>query len=145
MIAAFVVSVSLQTVFHLDSDQPVEFAWLMILTVAITTVCWLAVTMLTRPESNETLVAFYRRTRPSLAGWRKIAALAPDVKPAAGGLSNLLDWVCGCVLIYGFLFGVGKLLLEETVTGVLLLAAGVAAGAIIYWDLSRRGWSSVAE
>ena len=76
----------------------------------------LLVTFLTKPESKETLVAFYRRTAPSLTGWRPIAALAPDVKPRQDGLSNLLDWICGCVLIYGVLFGVGKLLLQETVT-----------------------------
>jgi len=58
---------------------------------------------------------------------------------------NLLDWACGCVLIYGALFGVGKLLLGETSTGLWLLAAGLTGGAIIYWDLSRRGWSSVVE
>ncbi|MGH9663455.1 MAG: sodium:solute symporter family transporter, partial [Bryobacteraceae bacterium] len=145
MIAAFVASVTLQTMFHLDSDQPVDFAWLMILTVAITTVCWLAVTLLTAPESNDTLVSFYRRTRPSLSGWRRVAAQAPEVTASRGGVSNLLDWVCGCVLIYGVLFGVGKLLLLETGVGILLLATGLAAGAVIYWDLSRRGWSSVVE
>ncbi|HLJ15457.1 MAG TPA: sodium:solute symporter family protein [Bryobacteraceae bacterium] len=145
MIAAFVTSVILQTAFHLDSDQPVDFAWLMIFTVGFTTVCWLAVTFLTSPESNDTLIAFYRRTRPSFSGWRRIAVQVPEVKPSRGGLSNLLDWICGCVLIYGVLFGVGKLLLLETGLGILLVVIGLAAGAVIYWDLSRRGWSSVVE
>ena len=40
----------------------------MIITVAITTVVWLAVTFLTKPESTETLVSFYRRTAPSVDG-----------------------------------------------------------------------------
>ena len=88
---------------------------------------------------------FIGRTHPSAAGWRPIAALAPDVRPSTGGLFNLMDWICGCVLIYGILFGTGKLLLEEFVSGSLLLAAGLIAGAIIYWDLSRRGWSSVVD
>jgi Na+/proline symporter len=26
-------------------------------------------------------------------------------RPSTGGLSNLLDWICGCLLIYGILFG----------------------------------------
>ena len=117
----------------------------MIITVAITTVVWLAATFLTAPESDETLVAFYRRTQPSAAGWRPIARLAPDVRPSTGGLSNLLDWICGCLLIYGTLFGTGKLLLKEFTSGSLLLGMGLLAGAIIYWDLSRRGWSTVVE
>src|SRR5256886_14762068 len=71
------------------------------------------------------------------------AARAPDVRPSSDGLANLLDWVAGCVLVYGALFGVGKLLLHETVPGLLLLALSAVAGAVIYRDLSRRGWSTV--
>jgi Na+/proline symporter len=145
MIAAFVVSLLLQTAGRMDSDQPVDFAWIMILTVAITTVVWLAVTYLTRPEAQETLVAFYRRTRPSRFGWRPVAAAAPEVRPSGGGLWNLVDWVAGCVLIYGVLFGVGKLLLLETGTGLLLLGLALVAGLVIYRDLSRRGWAVVVE
>jgi Na+/proline symporter len=145
MLCAFVVSVLLQTAMGLDSDAPRDFAWIMIVTVAITTAVWLAVTFLTRPESRETLVAFYRRTRPSRVGWRPIADLAPDVQPSRDGLSNLIDWVAGCVLIYGVLFGVGKLLLQETGLGLLLLGLGLAGGAVIYRDLSRRGWARVVE
>jgi SSS family solute:Na+ symporter len=145
MIAAFLVSITLQTAFGLDSDNPIGFAWIMIVTVTVTTLVWLAVTFLTAPESRDTLVAFYRRTRPSLAGWRPIAALAPDVKPSQDGWYNLLDWICGCLLIYCVLFGVGKLLLKEVPLGLGLLVVGLAAGAVIYWDLSRRGWSTIVD
>ena len=62
---AFVVSVALQAIWKLDSDNPVEFAWIMIITVGITTAAWLGATFLTAQESTETHVAFYRRTRPS--------------------------------------------------------------------------------
>jgi hypothetical protein len=47
--------------------------------------------------------------------------------------------------VYGALFGVGKLLLHDTVPGLLLLALSGVAGAVIYRDLSRRGWSTVVE
>src|SRR5437667_800189 len=57
MIAAFAVSVLLQTAGGFDSDRPVDFAWIMLITVAITTGAWLAVTFLTRPEPGGTLVA----------------------------------------------------------------------------------------
>ena len=145
MVSAFIVSVTLQKVYGLDNDRPVDFAWIMIITVSITTVVWLVVTYATPPEPREILISFYRRTSPSLTGWRPIAALAPDVKPRTDGLSNLLDWVCGCVLIYGVLFGVGKIILKEPGIGFAMLALGLLAGAIIYWDLSRRGWSSVVD
>jgi SSS family solute:Na+ symporter len=145
MLSAFVVSVALQTLWHFDTDKPTDFAWLMIITVAITTVVWLTVTFLTVPEPPETLLAFYRRTRPSAAGWGPIARLAPEVQPSRDGLANLLDWAAGCMLIYGALFGTGKLLLHEIIPGLALLAMGAVGIAIIYRDLSRRGWHAVAD
>ncbi|PYP29157.1 MAG: sodium:proline symporter [Gemmatimonadetes bacterium] len=145
MITAFVVSVLLQTVGGLDSDRPLDFARIVLVTVAVTTVVWLVVTFATRPEMDATLVAFYRRTRPSRLGWGPVAARAPDVRPSTDGLANLLDWVAGCVLVYGALFGVGKLLLHETLPGILMLGVGAIGGVVIYRDLSRRGWRSVVE
>jgi Na+/proline symporter len=145
MLAAFAVSLTWQLGFKLDNDKPVDFAWLMIITVTITTVVWLAVTFLTKPEPDDVLVAFYRRTRPSRAGWGAIARLAPEVHPAADGLSNLACWAAGCILIYGVLFGVGKLLLHETGAGLALLAMGAIGMAVIYFNLSRRGWNAVVE
>jgi hypothetical protein len=145
MAVAFVVSVTLQTVFHLDSDNPVQFAWLILITVAITTVAWLAVTFLTAPESDGTLVQFYRKVRPSPAGWRRVQRLAPEV-PVSHDLGwNLADWLAGCVLVYGALFGIGKIILNDFAMGAAFLAIAVVAGGFIYWDLNKRGWSSVLE
>jgi solute:Na+ symporter, SSS family len=145
MASAFAVSIILQTVFHLDSDNPVEFAYLILITVAITTVIWISATLLTAPETNATLIGFYRRVRPSTAGWKPIALLAPDVRVSSDLGWNLLDWLCGCVMIYGALFGIGKIILKDYGSGFTFLGAAAIAAAVIYRDLSRRGWSSVME
>jgi Na+/proline symporter len=145
MAAAFVVSVTLQTAFGFNSADPRGFAIIMLITVGITTAVWLAVTFLTPPEPTETLVAFYKRVRPSDTFWKPVAKLAPEVKPARDLKYNLLDWVSGCVLIYGALFGIGKIILQDTVMGAIFLAVAVVAGWIIYWDLGRRGWKTVVE
>jgi len=145
MSAAFVTSLALQLAAGLDSDKPVDFAWIMMITVSVTTIVWLTVTFLTKPESDQTLLKFYLRARPGIRGWGPIARLAPDIPDTSDGWSRVLDWLAGCALIYGVLFGVGKLLLGEWTIGLLLLGLGLAAGAAIWWDLSRRGWSSVAE
>jgi SSS family solute:Na+ symporter len=145
MISAFVVSLALQSGFHMDSDDPRSFAYIMIVTVGVTTLVWLAVTFATPAEPRDVLLAFYRRTRPTAAGWSPIARLAPEVTPERDGWKNLMDWAAGCTLIYGALFGTGKLLLHETMPGLVLLVLGVAGGAVIYFDLSRRGWSAVTD
>ena len=145
MISAFVVSIVLQTVFGLSSDDPVQFAHIMLITVAVTTVVWLAVTFATAPEPVAKLEAFYRRVRPSEIGWKPIAKLARDVPPARDFGWNLLDWFSGCVMIYGTLFGAGKIILQETALGLVFLSLAFAASLVIYFDLSRRGWNTVAE
>jgi SSS family solute:Na+ symporter len=145
MTAAFLTSVSLQLYWRIDSDDPRGFAQIMLITVGVTTVAWLGVTLLTPPEPKETLVSFYRRCRPSPAGWRPIAEQAPDVRASRGAAYNFLDWICGCLLIYGSLFGVGKLLLGESAEGLEWLSAAVFGATVIYWDLSRRGWSKIVE
>jgi len=145
MSASFVVSLVLQHVFKFNNDDPRDFAWQIIITVACSTVTWLAVTGLTAPEDEKTLLAFYRRVRPGAALWGPIAAKATDVVPKKDGLNNLLDWAAGCVMVYATLFGVGDILFGRTQAGLGLLALAVAAGFVIYVDLNRRGWKTVME
>src|SRR6266540_3524772 len=145
MSASFVVSLVLQYGYKFDSDKPRDFAWQILITVACTTVTWLAVTLLTAPESESTLLAFYRRVRQGAALWGPIAARATDVVPKKDGLNNLLDWAAGCVMVYATLFGVGDILFGRTQAGLGLLALAVAAGCVIYVDLNRRGWKTVME
>jgi Na+/proline symporter len=145
MIGAFIISIVLQNVFHFDESHPREFAWLLLLTVAFTTVVWLTVTMLTRPEPKDVLLAFYRRVRPNPALWGPVASEATDVAPQHDGIFNLINWVCGVGMIYCFLFGVGKIILGSPITGILLVAAGCILGLIIYVHISRRGWEFIAN
>ncbi len=145
MTAALVVSMTLRFSGALDANPEANNAKVLLITVACTTVTWIVTTLLTAPESDETLINFYRRTRPSLWGWRPIAALAPDVKPTRDGAWNFVDWISGCVLIYSALFGVGKIIFGETLTGLLMLGLAVLAGCVIYWDLNRRGWATVVD
>ncbi len=145
MAASFVVSLTLQFGLGLSSNDPRQFAWIVLITVACSTVTWLAATLLTAPESEATLLAFYRRVRPSAALWGPIAARAVDITPVHDGLHNLLDWVAGCVLVYATLFGVGKILFGQPGVGLLLLGVAGVGAWIVYWDLNRRGWKTLME
>ncbi len=145
MLAALVTSVSLQAGFRFSESDPRQFALIVLITVAVTTVVWLTVTLLTRPEPEDVLLAFYRRVRPSPALWGPIARKAADVEPRRDGLFNLIDWLCGVLMIYAFLFGVGRILFGQIAAGAAFLAAGLVFGAVIYIDLNRRGWETLAE
>ncbi len=145
MAAALIVSLSLQSYFHLSDAQPKQFAYLVLLTVIITTVVWLVVTFLTAPEKKETLVAFYHRVHPSAKLWGPIAKEVTDVKPDKDGIFNLIDWLSGVVMIYLFLFGTGNIIFGRTILGIVMIAIGAAFGALIYFDLNKRGWETIGE
>jgi Na+/proline symporter len=145
MLTSFVVSLFLQYGLGWDSDKPDEMAKTVLVTVACSTLVWIAVTFLTPPEDRKTLLAFYRRVRPGAALWGPIAREAKDVTPPRDGWRNLLDWAAGCVCIYLALFGVGKLIFGETLLGVVFLVISIASGVLVYWDLSRRGWKVIED
>ena len=145
MTASFGVSMLLQFYFGLDSDHPMQFAWIVLITVFCSTVIWVLVTFATAPEKETVLVSFYRRVRPGATFWGPIAEKAPDVPIRSDAASNLLDWFCGCVMVYLILFGTGKIIFGQWILGFVFLILAAAAGLIIYRDLSRRGWQTVLE
>jgi solute:Na+ symporter, SSS family len=147
MIAAAACSLFLQLYLKWDSDRPRDFAYLMLVTVAVTTVVWLTATMLTRAEPTETLVRFYRKVQPEGPGWNRVASQA-GITPAnaSGGLAvQFVNWFLGCFLIYAFLFGIGYLIFGEKLKGACFLLGGAVASAAILRNLKRTAWQSVPD
>ena len=143
MSAAFVVSLSLRNL-QFSGNSSVVFAKTALITTAATTIVWLITTLLTQPESEERLLQFYRRVRPTVHGWRHIAVLAPEIRPVRDLGSNTFDWIMGCALVYCTMFSVGELVLQEWLPGLLLLLAAAGSGWFIFWSLSRRGWETLS-
>ena len=90
------------------------------------------------------MLSFYERVHPGGYGWKKIAAKLPEVKSDKGYFFLFVDWICGVVLVYMFLFGFGKIIFGEYLTGIILLLIGLIAALIIFWDLNRRGWEKIS-
>ena len=115
--AAFVTSLVVR--FFVDPSKPEGFAMNLIITTAVTTVVWIAVTFLTPPEPRETLHAFYRKVRPAGVGWSRVAKEL-RIEPPRGEIArNTLLWVLGIALVYAIMFATGALLFHQT--GKLLL------------------------
>jgi len=144
MLVAAVMQALLRTVIHLSGSESIVFAKSILITVAVTTPAWLLATFLTAPEPESKLLQFYRRVRPEVAGWKHIAAQAPEIPPSHDAKYNLIDWLLGCLMVYMALFGIGKLLLGSTGTGVLFLTISAVSGYTIYRDFSRRGWETLS-
>ena len=119
------------------ASDPNAQAETLLVTVPVTTAVWLAVTLLTAPERQETLVNFYRRVQPSARGWRPIERIAPATEAAEPLGIGIVEWFAGCGLVYATLFGIGKLVLGDVTSGVLFLAVAAVCGALIGFGLSR--------
>ena len=150
MIAAATVTFALN--MHIFGKSLIKFSGTAALVYAkqslvigsITTIVWLITTFLTQPESEETLVSFYRRVHPSVYGWQKISKLVPEMPQVRDLASNTFNWVMGTILVYGCLFGIGKLIFGQWISGALMLIVAAVAGYLIFWDLSRRGWETLS-
>ena len=59
---------------------------------------------------------------------------AAGVEPLA---VNALDWVAGCGLVYGTLFGIGKLVLGDLAHAAVALGAAAVCGATIAYNVAR--------
>ncbi len=94
-------------------------------TVFGTTIAWLIVTFLTRPDKQETLDAFYKKLHPGGWGWKKWARRFPDVQPDRYYHRAFLAWIAGVGIIYAVLLGIGKLIFAEYLPATLFLSAAI--------------------
>jgi solute:Na+ symporter, SSS family len=133
MVASFVVSLLAFAYIapRFAANDPNAMATVMLVTVACSTVVWLVVTLLTRPEPDAVLDAFYRRVRPGGPGWARVSMrLGFGREPIPGGALAWTNWVAGIVAVYATLFGIGKIVFGFTGTGLVMLAVAAAA---FYW------------
>jgi Na+/proline symporter len=134
MIASLVVSVAAINIIkpRFPAGDLRADAWVMLVTVAVSTVVWLGVTFATKPEPDRVLEAFYRRVRPGGPGWAVVSErIGFGRESIPGGALAWTNWIAGIVAVYASLFGIGKLVLGNVVAGLVMLAIAVVAFAWI--------------
>jgi solute:Na+ symporter, SSS family len=142
MVVSFGVSIALvfgrRAGFVLGTHQE------LLLTVAVTTVAWLAVAYLGPGDKLETLVSFYRLVRPFGPGWEHvrqaagipIAEAAEDLRAAHVPMA-IMGWVAGSVLVWSGLFAVGNFLYGRTGYALVLLGVVVVSGGLVIRAVNR--------
>jgi SSS family transporter len=108
-----------------------------LLIVAVTTVAWIAVTFLTKPDETDKLLAFYRKVRPG-GVWGPIARLN-------GGAYKLqaapfLGWGLAVLMILFLLLGLGKVIFISFGAGAAYLAAGGLAAFLLSKVIAKIDW-----
>jgi len=118
----------------------------LLITIGVTTVCWIA-TAFAGPETDrKTLIAFYKKVRPFGPGWKQIRAEA-GISEAEARSSHenipmaLIGWVSGCMAIWSALFAVGNFLYGRMLEAWLLGIVFVVSGAVLIRVMNRL-WSN---
>ncbi|MGB9835249.1 MAG: sodium:solute symporter family protein [Candidatus Saccharicenans sp.] len=141
-IAAMASSFSVAVYFFIrgKTGHPTPQHISLLVTIAFTTVVWLAVTYLTKPVEKEKLISFYRLVRPAGPGWKKIreeAALGPSPDSLT---MSLLGWVSGCLFVYSALFGAGAFIYGRISLGIFWSVLLIISGVILVKIISQI-WS----
>jgi solute:Na+ symporter, SSS family len=145
MISSFAVSVALLVL----SKQGVHVSThkALIITIAVTTICWVATAYLGPATDRAVLLEFYRKVRPAGPGWEpvRLAAGLPTGVTAGDNIPlALVGWVAGCSTIWAALFTVGNFLYGRLDYAFALLAV-FTLGSLTLLYVVRRLWADNAS
>jgi SSS family solute:Na+ symporter len=144
MASSFAISVVF-LVLKRQGHVEIPTAEALLVTIAVTTFCWVATAFLGPQTDRQTLIAFYRKVRPAGPGWRSIREAAGISKAQALATQEnlplaLVGWSTGCAMIWSALFMVGNILYGRTGLA-LALGAVFAATAVVLILVMNTLWS----
>jgi SSS family solute:Na+ symporter len=114
----------------------------LMMTVAFTSICWIAAAYLAPATDRKTLIAFYKKTRPAGPGWEPIRREAGDFEGPVDNIPlALAGWSTGCAVIWSLLFAIGNFLYGRTAAALGLLAIAAVTGTILV-KIVNRVWAS---
>jgi Na+/proline symporter len=144
MISSFAVSAGFLVLRQ--AGVPVSTHVALMLTVLVTSVCWILTAYLGPETDRRTLVEFYRKVRPFGPGWAAIRTEAGVLGDEARATHEnipmaLLGWVAGCTVIWSALFMIGNFLYGRTGPALVLLGTFMVSGVVLIGVVNRL-WSN---
>jgi hypothetical protein len=143
-LAAMIISFLIALILEFGFSDELATHTRLLLGVGLTTLCWLAVTWLTRPTDQETLLAFYKKIRPHDMGWRPVIQKGfregklTEAEVTTGQLPReLAAMFLGVFLVYSILFGTGYLLYGQVASTIAALIVAVVSGGLL-WRIMLR-------
>jgi solute:Na+ symporter, SSS family len=148
MISSFLVSAAF-LILEKQNFYSTTSAKKLIITIAVTTACWLLAAYFAPQTDRKKLIEFYRKVRPAGPGWEAIRLEAGISKDEAAQTGEsiplaLVGWVAGCALIWSALFTVGNFLYGRYNYALALGAVFVISGMILLRVINRL-WTSKSE
>jgi solute:Na+ symporter, SSS family len=148
MISSFLVSAAF-LILEKESVYSTTPERRLIITIAVTTVCWLLAAYFAPQTDRKTLIEFYRKVRPAGPGWEPIRLEAGISKDEAAQTGEsiplaLIGWAAGCAMIWSSLFTVGNFLYGRYSYALALGAVFVVSGNILLQVINKL-WAGKKE
>ena len=141
MIISFFVAVYFEWIHESLFDIRLkEYAELLI-GVGVTTFSWLLVTILTKPTDDDKLMEFYKKIKPYGVGWNGFISKLNIKRINDKGDSAMRDLFLvflGVLIVYFGLFGIGYILYNQMVIGVVLLILSSISFIITNYIMSNN-------
>jgi SSS family solute:Na+ symporter len=109
---------------------------ILLCTTLFTTIIWLLVTFLTKPESDDTLTKFYQRVEPEGA-WNTVREKLNIPKSKSQIPSLILCWISATALTYSTLFLIGKLIFQDYYYALINLVITIISFLILRYFMFR--------
>lgn len=111
--------------------------------VAITTISWITVTLLTRPTDTKTLANFYNSVTPYGAGWKPFKRLAETQNILLKTTNDVftIDLACmllGILFVYTSLFATGYVIYGNVLGASILITIAACAAVLIFMLWKRK-------
>lgn len=139
MAVSFILAIYLQIIHPKFFDALPDHISLM-LGIGLTTLSWIIVTFITKPEDEKVLISFYKKIKPAAWGWKKLLVNHPNLQMEKGqtGLEVVM-MLAGCMLVYGLLFCTGYSLYGKVTEALITGTISVISSFIIIknWKLIK--------
>ena len=152
MIVSFLVAVYFQFLHSIVMPGLVLEDWQkLVIGVAITTICWIAATLITRPTDDKKLRSFCELINPGGPGWKKVfdkaEAEGQAIKPKAPAENLPLGILCmfiGCAAVYATLFATGYWLYGDNLPAIISTIIAVVSAILLmaFWNKINRTTNS---
>lgn len=144
MVVSFIVSVALLFVHRAGINWGT--ARDLMLTVFITTVCWILTAYIGPKTDRRILIDFYKKVRPFGPGWARIRTEAGVTAAEAASFARedniplaMVGWVAGTALVWSGLFTLGNFLYGRMGYAFGLLAVMIVSGIVVI-RVTQRVW-----
>jgi len=142
MLSSGIISIALtnESLFNLifnDDGLPgyMKFPFIVLVTTSI----WLIVTFMTPADEKETLIKFYKKTKPGGPGWNKIKEhiTMSDEKEEWIVPKGIICMIIGCITIYSALFSTGYFIYGEISSALIFLLVTIISGLILFKNAKK--------